>query len=105
MSAVRLLHISDTHFGRKNLPQQIEVIEAMIARERYDVVAVSGDLSQRARHWEFGRARAFLERIEKTSQVIAVPGNHDCTWWRAPFHIGPRKWMYAKCRRYMGREP
>ncbi|HKS07428.1 MAG TPA: metallophosphoesterase [Gemmatimonadaceae bacterium] len=102
---MRLLHISDTHFGRKNLPQQIEVIEAMIARERYDVVAVSGDLSQRARHWEFGRARAFLERIEKTSQVIAVPGNHDCTWWRAPFHIGPRKWMYTKWRRYMGREP
>ena len=104
MSVVRLLHVSDTHFGRKNYPQQIEAIEAMVERERYDVVAVSGDLSQRARHWEFGLARSFLENVERTSRVIAVPGNHDCTWWRAPFHLGPRSWMYAKWRRYMRRE-
>lgn len=101
---IRLLHVSDTHFGRKNLPEQIDAIEALIVRERFDVVAVSGDISQRARDWEFERARGFLQRIAFISQVIAVPGNHDCTWWRAPFHLGPRSWMYAKWRSYMGRE-
>jgi predicted phosphodiesterase len=36
--------------------------------------------------------------------VIAVPGNHDVTWWRAPLHLGSREWMYAKWRSYLARD-
>jgi len=37
---LRLLHISDLHFGRPAVPAQIEAIEALIQQERFDVVAV-----------------------------------------------------------------
>lgn len=40
-----------------------------------DVVAVSGDLTQRARRTEFERARLFLDELPKPQ--IVVPGNHD----------------------------
>ncbi len=40
-----------------------------------DVVAVSGDLTQRATRREFERARAFLQELP-TPQIV-VPGNHD----------------------------
>ncbi len=100
----RLLHVSDLHFGVYNIPVQVEKIEALIAKGGFDVVAVSGDLTQRARAREFAQARGFLERAEQQSRTIAVPGNHDVAWWRTPLHIGSPGWMYAKWRRYLGRE-
>ncbi len=71
---IGIAHISDLHFGRE-VP---EVREALLAELRVDppeLLAVSGDLTQRARPDEFRRARAFLERIPGTR--IVVPGNHD----------------------------
>ena len=38
-------------------------------------MAISGDLTQRARVVQFAEARAFLDRLPKP--VIVVPGNHD----------------------------
>ena len=99
-----LLHISDLHFGAYSVAEQIAAIEAMIQREAFDVVAVSGDLTQRARRVEFVRAREFLDAAKAKSRVIAVPGNHDVTWWRAPMHIGSRNWMYSKWRNYLARD-
>jgi 3',5'-cyclic AMP phosphodiesterase CpdA len=40
-----------------------------------DVVAISGDLTQRARPHEFQKARAFLSRLGVP--YVVVPGNHD----------------------------
>ena len=46
------------------------------AREiRPDIVAISGDLTQRARRNQFRRARKFLEQLP--GKRIVVPGNHD----------------------------
>ncbi len=42
---------------------------------RPTLVAVSGDLTQRARRAEFAAARAFLQQIP--APVLVVPGNHD----------------------------
>ena len=101
---IRLLHVSDFHFGVYSIAEQVERIEALIATGGFDVVAVSGDLTQRARAHEFAQAKAFLERTEAKSRTIAVPGNHDVTWWRTPLHIGSPDWMYAKWRRHLARE-
>jgi 3',5'-cyclic AMP phosphodiesterase CpdA len=87
-----------------SVAEQIAAIEVMIQRERFDVIAVSGDLTQRARRGEFLRAREFLDAAKAVSRVIAVPGNHDVTWWRAPMHIGSRNWMYSKWRNYLARD-
>jgi len=70
----RLVHISDPHFGRT----RAELLDPLIAQLRAaepDLVAVSGDLTQRARNSQFREARAFLDRLGLP--WLAVPGNHD----------------------------
>jgi 3',5'-cyclic AMP phosphodiesterase CpdA len=99
--AVRVLHTSDLHFGWPAALDRIDALDALIAHERYDVVAVSGDLAQRARAGEFQRARVFLDLAARVSAVITVPGNHDVAWWFAPLGLGDRDKLYAKYRRYI----
>ena len=70
----RFAHISDLHFGRDRPELLAPLVETLNAAE-LDVVLVSGDLTQRARHRQFAAARAFLDRLEVP--WIAVPGNHD----------------------------
>ncbi len=69
-----IVHLSDIHFGRVNHDVIAPMIEA-IARAAPDLVAVSGDLTQRARAHQFKEARAFLDRLP--APQIVVPGNHD----------------------------
>jgi 3',5'-cyclic AMP phosphodiesterase CpdA len=69
-----IAQISDLHFGRHDR-QIAEHLLASLARDRPDLVAVSGDLTQRARPAEFEAARRFLDRID--SRKLIVPGNHD----------------------------
>lgn len=97
----RILHVSDLHFGRPAVPLQIDAIEVLIQDEQFDVVAVSGDVTQRARSGEFQRAGAFLRDAKKVSQTIVVPGNHDVEWWRAPMGIGDIDEMYGDYRLYI----
>ena len=101
---MRIFHVSDLHFGRPAVPEQIDAIEAMIQRERYDVVAISGDVSQRARAGEFQRAKAFMRDAEKVSRTICVPGNHDVRWWFAPLGVGDETKMYEAYRAYISPE-
>lgn len=98
---MRILHVSDLHFGRPAVPEQIDAIEAMIQQEKYEVVAVSGDVSQRARAGEFQRASAFLRDARKVSETIIVPGNHDVRWWHAPLGFGNKARVYEAYRAYI----
>lgn len=104
MPTVRLFHVSDLHFGRPAVPAQIDAIEAMIQHERYDVVAISGDVSQRARAGEFQRAAAFIRDARRVSEVLCVPGNHDVAWWRSPLHLRGADTIYEPYRTYIDRE-
>jgi 3',5'-cyclic AMP phosphodiesterase CpdA len=96
-----VLHVSDLHFGNPAVPELIDAIEALIAERRFDVVAISGDLSQRSRAGEFLRARAVVRDARRVSQVIVIPGNHDVKWWRAPIGIGSHRTMFANYKRYI----
>jgi 3',5'-cyclic AMP phosphodiesterase CpdA len=69
-----IAHLSDLHFGRED-PVAVEALLDDLARVRPSLVAVSGDLTQRARVREFEKARAFLARLPWP--WLAVPGNHD----------------------------
>lgn len=71
---LNIAHISDLHFGRE-LPEVVEALVAELNAARPDLVAVSGDLTQRARTAEFKAARAFFDRL--TPPLLVVPGNHD----------------------------
>ena len=88
-----VFHCSDLHFGHPAVPEQYEAMEALIAERRYDVVAISGDLSQ--------RARAFIRDAERTSKVICIPGNHDVQWWKSPLGFGQVDDMFANYRRFI----
>ena len=102
--ALRILHVSDLHFGKPAVPAQVDAIEGFIQTQRFDVVAISGDLSQRARAGEFQRAAAFIRDTRRVSEVIVVPGNHDVAWWHAPLGIGHKKRLYENYEAYVSRE-
>ena len=69
-----LAHISDLHFGRED-PVLAEALLADLTATSPSVVAVSGDLTQRARRREFEAARAWIARLP--APAVVVPGNHD----------------------------
>ena len=70
----RILHVSDLHFGRDR-PELLRPLIDAINELAPDLVAVSGDFTQRARLGQFRAARAFLDHLEPP--WLAVPGNHD----------------------------
>ncbi|MDA1082632.1 MAG: metallophosphoesterase [Gemmatimonadetes bacterium] len=98
---MRLLHVSDLHFGRSSVPAQVEALEAFIARESLDAIVISGDLSQRTRRSEFERAAVFVRRCESRAPTVVVPGNHDCAWWTGMLGAGGFYSMFNRYREYI----
>ena len=104
MTTIDVFHCSDLHFGHPAVPEHYEAIEALIQDRQPAVVAISGDLTQRARAGEFQRARAFIKHAERVSKVIVVPGNHDVAWWFSPFGMGDDRKLLRKYRQYISDE-
>lgn len=71
---MRLIHLSDLHFGAVD-PGLPAGLHRAIRAAGPDLVAVSGDLTQRAWRSEFREARAFLAGLPEP--LVVVPGNHD----------------------------
>jgi 3',5'-cyclic AMP phosphodiesterase CpdA len=95
----RIAHISDLHFGC-NDPLATQALLDDIAEQQPHLVAVSGDLTQRAHHHEFASARAFLDHID--APIIAVPGNHDVPL----YNVARRAFTPLKrFRHYISAEP
>ena len=69
-----IVHLSDLHFGR-TIPSLVQSLIRSVMEIHPDLVAVSGDLTQRARTSQFQEAQAFLNSLPKPQ--IIVPGNHD----------------------------
>jgi 3',5'-cyclic AMP phosphodiesterase CpdA len=69
-----IVHLSDLHFGRID-QAVVDALAAVVPTLRPDLVAISGDLTQRAREREFRQARDFLKLLPQPQ--IVVPGNHD----------------------------
>ncbi|MGH7606788.1 MAG: metallophosphoesterase family protein [Gemmatimonadales bacterium] len=98
----QIVHVGDLHFGGVADIVQIEALERLLPDLRPDAVVLAGDVSQRARHGEFQRARAFVNVARETAPVLVIPGNHDVQWWWRPFLPFSRDALYAKYRRYFG---
>src|SRR5258706_14178026 len=69
-----VVHLSDLHFGRVDARLVAPLVRSIQAIAP-DLIAVSGDLTQRARRSQFVQARAFLQQLPFPR--IVVPGNHD----------------------------
>ena len=70
----RIAHISDPHFGHAD-PRIAATLLAELNALQPALVAISGDLTQRARATQFREARAWLDQL--TVPYLVVPGNHD----------------------------
>ena len=94
----RLVHLSDLHFGRER-PDLVGPLLEAIGALAPDLVAVSGDLTQRAREREFRAAHGFLDAVP--APVLVVPGNHD-----VPLHLPVRRLVvpWRGWRRWIGSE-
>ncbi len=72
-----IVHLSDLHFGTEDRT----VLAALrgdldgVTAPRPTLVAISGDLTQRARAAQFHAARRFLDSLPVP--YLVVPGNHD----------------------------
>ncbi|MBP1152153.1 MULTISPECIES: metallophosphoesterase family protein [unclassified Methylocaldum] len=91
-----IVHLSDLHFGRVDS----SLVDPLIQSVREigpDLVAISGDLTQRARTAQFLEARRFLDALPKPQ--IVVPGNHD-----VPLYNPLARFFrpLVKYRRYIG---
>lgn len=102
MTRVVVAHVSDLHFGRDVSLVQIAALEAQLPEMAPDAIAFSGDLTQRARHGEFQRARVFVETLARVAPTLVVPGNHDVQWWASPMSVRGSVPKYVKYRRYFG---
>jgi predicted phosphodiesterase len=94
----RIAHVSDLHFGRV-APGVLETLRRKLVQLAPHLVVVSGDLTQRARAWQFREARRYLDRLPKPQLV--VPGNHD-----VPLYDVIRRFLFplARYRRYISSE-
>ena len=99
---IQIAHIGDIHFGGVADIQVVEALERALPDLRPDAIVIAGDLSQRARHGEFQRGRAFANLARETAPVLVVPGNHDVQWWRRPFIPFSKDAVYRKYRTYFG---
>jgi 3',5'-cyclic AMP phosphodiesterase CpdA len=99
---VQIAHIGDMHFGGLADIAVVEALERMLPDLRPDVIVIGGDLSQRARHGEFQRGRAFANLARETAPVLVIPGNHDVQWWRRPLIPFGKDAVYEKYRGYFG---
>ena len=96
-----IAHISDPHFGR-DIPEVAQgLLDELngLTAPKPSLIAISGDLTQRARRSQFREARAWLDRL--TAPYLVVPGNHDIPLYDV-FHrfLAPMR----RYRKYISRD-
>ena len=88
---VRLLHMSDIHFGGENAAA-VAAATAFAHTARFDLLVLTGDLTQFGHHDEFAALKDWL--AELPGPQLATPGNHDTPW------MGIAERVAAPFRRY-----
>jgi 3',5'-cyclic AMP phosphodiesterase CpdA len=73
-----LFHLSDVHFGLEDT-RALDWVRREIADQRPHAVAITGDLTMRARQHEFDAACAWIRALE--APVTVEVGNHDLPYF------------------------
>ena len=73
-----LFHLSDIHFGLED-NKALDWVKQEIAERRPAAVAITGDLTMRARHREFAAACRWIQSLEVP--VTVEVGNHDMPYF------------------------
>lgn len=77
----KILHISDLHFGKHYVPEVGDALQKLAQKLQVDVLAVSGDVTQRAKNTEFADALSYIDQLPAATKIV-VPGNHDIPLFR-----------------------
>lgn len=99
MTAFRLAHLSDIHFGGEN-PKAVAATAERLRDEALDLVVVSGDLTRFGEIAEFQSAAAWLETLPGPRFV--TPGNHDAPYLAWAERIAT---PFRRYERYIGPAP
>lgn len=94
---IRVLQLSDIHFGAEDR-DAVDAASGFIRDTSFDLLLITGDITQLGRPEEFEAARTWLAGLP--GPKLITPGNHDTPWWgllervTAPFEryeraIGP----------------
>ncbi|WPL16570.1 Calcineurin-like phosphoesterase [Thiorhodovibrio winogradskyi] len=73
-----IFHLSDIHFGLED-NRALDWVKQEIADKQPDAVAITGDLTMRARQHEFDAACAWIRSLE--ASVTVEVGNHDLPYF------------------------
>lgn len=90
-----IFHLSDIHFGLENT-RALDWVRNEISRRAPDAVAITGDLTMRARHREFAAAKDWINSLD--AAVTVEVGNHDMPYFN------PIERFFAPYRRFRGVE-
>ena len=88
-----IFHLSDIHFGLED-NGALDWVKQEIAEQRPDAVAITGDLTMRARHREFEAATRWIRSLD--APVTVEVGNHDMPYFN------PFERFFAPYRRFRG---
>lgn len=77
-SGTLIFHLSDIHFGLED-NKALDWVKQEIAERRPDAVAITGDLTMRARHHEFAAACHWIQSLDVP--VTVEIGNHDMPYF------------------------
>jgi len=90
-SETLLFHLSDIHFGLED-NKALDWVKQEIAERRPNAVAITGDLTMRARHHEFAAACRWVSSLDVP--VTVEVGNHDLPYFN------PLERFFAPYRRF-----
>ena len=91
----RIFHLSDIHFGLEN-NRALDWVKQEIVERQPDAVAITGDLTMRARHREFEAATHWINSLP--APVTVEVGNHDMPYFN------PIERFFAPYKRFHGME-
>jgi 3',5'-cyclic AMP phosphodiesterase CpdA len=72
---MRIVHISDPHFGTIKQGMR-EALRRSLQEISPHLIVISGDITQRARASQFVQASEFVKSLSEFP-VVVIPGNHD----------------------------
>ncbi|WED43973.1 metallophosphoesterase family protein [Legionella cardiaca] len=93
---MKIAHISDLHFGMHG-PQVLEAFLKDVNLLQPEIIIISGDLTQRAKSYQFKLLQSFLNRLPGT--VLLVPGNHDVPLYNL---VARLLWPLKSYNQYVG---
>ena len=89
-----ILHLSDPHFGTEQA-RPVRALKLLCTELKPELVVVSGDLTQRARHGQFIAAKNFLDSLN--CPYLVIPGNHDIPLFHLPRRLWRPFYRFQQC--------